>query len=210
LSNCAPDRIPGQSGAPRPIVHIRGADPDTGRMFTTPLLLAGGFGARADKDGIASLSFPTNTASVPIEMAESTNPVLFEEKELVTDSGGPGRFRGGLAQRMSIRSLAERLDVFIHAGGLTRSARGVQGGGKATGTHVELNGRRLRRVSSGGMVLRKGDVLTVQSPGGGGYGYPKRRDPALVQADVRRGYVSREQAHRVYGWQSETNKGPTL
>lgn len=198
LAGSAPERVIGESGAPRPGMGIRGTDPVTGEMFAVSVIAAGGFGARASKDGISCVAFPTNTETIPVEMVESTSPLLFEQKELITDSGGPGQWRGGLGQRVSVRSLADGVLAGVRAQWLTRSPRGVASGGSAARARIELNGAQVEQIA-GPIRLDSGDVVTVHSPGAGGYGAPELRDEALVRSDVEDGYVSASQAERSYG-----------
>jgi N-methylhydantoinase B len=189
-----------ESGSPRPTFRVTGSDRN-GRAFSAPFFVMGGLGARPSKDGIACIAFPTNTEVVPIEIIEATTPLHVESKEFVTDSGGPGRFRGGLGQRIVIRCLAERARAFVVAQRLHKPAEGSAGGEAALPAMIFQNGRRMRHLT-GPLDLTEGDTLTVQSAGGGGFGNPHDRSREQVEADVRAGYVSRRRARERYGLSS--------
>ncbi len=134
-----------------------------------------------------------------MEVIESVTPVVFWKRELLSDSGGAGQFRGGMGQHIELESTGEQpLDLTIQFDRVEHPALGVFGG---------LPGGRSRLVlnqdgpvpAKGRMVLQQGDRLKVDYAGGGGYGPPERRDRAAVLEDVREGLVSREAAERLYG-----------
>jgi N-methylhydantoinase B len=186
-----------QCGAPPPALSLRGSDARRNAMFAASLYGGGGFGARARKDGPSALTFPTNVQTVSIEMMETYNPILFVEKELVCDSGGAGQFRGGLGQRIAFKLLANRAEVYVRAQWLSRSPKGVKGGRPGGQAAVELNGKKLSKLTRA-LSLQMDDVVAWQSPGGGGYGSPTLRDRSAIEADVRGGYVSLTAADRIY------------
>lgn len=192
-----PERAIAECGSPRPIVSMTGTDPRDGRMYYAPILVMGGFGARATKDGPSALVFPTNTQVVPVEMIESTCPLLFEQKELAPDSGGPGTYRGGLGQRVSVRCTAGEVSVSLVAQHLGHGPQGVRGGLPGDRTHIVIAERTLCEIP-GPIVLSAGQSVTLQSPGGGGSGPPALRARDAVARDVAQGYVSAEAAS-VYG-----------
>lgn len=187
-----------ESGAPRPSCRITGRDQSTGREFSAPFFVMGGMGARPNKDGISCIAFPTNTESVPVEIIEATTPFLVESKELVADSGGAGRFRGGLGQRVVIRCLASRARAFVVAQRLLTAPVGSAGGGPGATAVLLKNGRRITHLAAP-VELSAGDTLTVQSAGGAGYGDPRARPVELVVADLNAGYVSKRAARVGYG-----------
>ncbi|HLY21830.1 MAG TPA: hydantoinase B/oxoprolinase family protein [bacterium] len=202
LAEIVPHDCIAECGAPRPIMNLRGTDRERG-MFSPLIIAAGGFGARATKDGPSCLAFPTNTECAPIEMIEATAPVLFREKELIIDSGGAGLFRGGLGQRVVVECLADHAEAFVRAQRLRRPARGILGGRPGGLAAIVVNGKAvyspLRKIH-----LRRGDTIAIHSPGGGGYGPPTSRARDLVEEDVHNGYVSSEKAAALYGAQPET------
>ncbi|HLJ60297.1 MAG TPA: hydantoinase B/oxoprolinase family protein [bacterium] len=201
LAEVVPHDCIAECGAPRPLLNLRGTDTDRG-AFSPLIIAAGGFGARSTKDGPSCLAFPTNTECAPIEMIEATAPVLFREKELITDSGGAGLFRGGLGQRVVVECLADHAEAFVRAQRLRRPAKGILGGRPGGLAAIIVNGKAvyspLRKIR-----LRKGDTIAIHSPGGGGYGTPTSRARDLVTEDVQNGYVSSEKAVALYGAQLE-------
>jgi N-methylhydantoinase B len=197
LAEVAGDAIIGECGAPRASLVLRGTSPDES-MFSMSITCAGGFGARSDKDGLSGVPFPTNVRGVAIEMLELYNPILFEEKELAVDTGGAGQWRGGLGQRLSVRVVGSDCEGFVRVQWTEQGPHGVHGGESGGRGLVRVNGEDapMGRV----MALHTDDVVTVQSPGSGGFGPPQAREPERVEADVRRGYVSPEAARAIYGW----------
>ncbi len=168
--------------------------------FTALGILAGGTGARPDKDGLSATAFPSRVRCVPLEITETMSPVVFWRKELLPDSGGAGKWRGGLGQVLEIAN-GERTPFAMTAATCDRvllPARGREGGlaggrgrfGLASGATFE--GKRKHTVPGD-------DRLVLELPGGGGYGDPMSRDPARVAEDVRHGLVSPEAAMRDYG-----------
>jgi N-methylhydantoinase B len=145
-------------------------------------------------------SFPSGVRNVPVEITEAITPLVVWRKELRRGSGGPGRQRGGLGQRMEIGSRDDSAAFGIHARferGV-HPARGREGGGAgATGRLGLASGAALR--TKGFQLVPAGDRLVVEMPGGGGYGDPLARDPALVARDVAYGLIEPEQAEAQYG-----------
>jgi N-methylhydantoinase B/oxoprolinase/acetone carboxylase alpha subunit len=177
---------------------LRGVTPE-GRSFTTVTFNAGGAGAQPDRDGWNTTAFPSGVKSMPVEAVEATVPVLILRKELRPDSGGAGRFRGGLGQVMEIVGegcgpllVNAMFDRTLHV------ARGRAGGHNGAAGQVSLvSGKPF--ASKGLQAVASGDVLVLELPGGGGYGRAEDRPREAVLADIRGGYVSREAAASVYG-----------
>lgn len=194
-ANGLTDRVLAESGSPRPLVVIRGTVDD--RAFATMVFVMGGMGARPNKDGIPCIAFPATTRNVSIEVLETTTPMLVEKKVFRPDSGGPGEYRGGDGQEMVLRVTAPdgaRLSLF--ADRRRFPPRGLCGGGHGAGTHISLDGKEL---SPKGVVhAKKGQVLTILSPGGGGFGPPSERKINDIQRDLSRGVLSLEVAKHQY------------
>jgi N-methylhydantoinase B len=176
-----------ECGAPRPILNLSGEH--GGERFVIPVLAMGGFGARRDRDGPSCMAFPTNTESVPVEVIEATGPVRVEEKELISDSGGHGARRGGLGQRITIRALIDDVEVRVAAQRLEHGPRGVRGGGHGSPTRALLDTKPVERVDER-IVLARGSTITIESPGGGGFGPAAERPRDLMEADIENGYVT--------------------
>lgn len=189
LATVVPQKVIADSGSPRPMVIISGHN-DASEAFVTTVLVHGGMGATPQGDGLPCIAFPTNTAGIPVEIVEATTPVLIEEKEFVADSGGRGRFRGGLAQRIVIRMLSNQpTRVSIMAQRDRFAPRGLFGGTAGRKFHASLNDGKAINVH-GITTLKQGDRLVLDSPGGGGFGPPGERAAEAEERDRRNGVVS--------------------
>ena len=199
LAQAAPDRVtaPGFDGLWD--TQVFGHDPRTGEPFANVWFSAGGTGALPTRDGLSATAFPSGIAGVPAEVIETVSPVVLRRRALREDSGGPGRFRGGLGQVMDVALRTDRPYLFsglyerirFPAPGLLGGRPGAPGLIRtSTGVTVEPKVRQS---------LPLGTEVRLELPGGGGYGPPWERDPALVLEDVRDGYVSPDRARSDYG-----------
>ena len=169
------------------------------RTFNVTTFHSGGAGARPQQDGLSATPFPSGVRNVPIEITEAITPLVVWRKELRRGSGGPGRQRGGLGQRMEIANrdatafgIQARFERGVYP---ARGRSGGEAGAKgrlslATGASLAIKGLQ---------IIPAGDRLIVEMPGGGGYGDPFARDPALVARDVRYGLIEPAQAEGEYG-----------
>ncbi|HVQ76459.1 MAG TPA: hydantoinase B/oxoprolinase family protein [Candidatus Binatia bacterium] len=159
---------------------------------------AGGYGALDGLDGVPCLPFPSNMSVTPVETWESLTSTTIVRKALRPDSGGPGRFRGGLGQELVFRNDTGAPLVVYPLGQRTEfPPRGVRGGWDAGIREYWISGQPAS--GKGRYVLAPGDEIVTRDPGGGGVGDPRERAPAAVLADVRAGYVTPEAARRDYG-----------
>ncbi len=167
--------------------------------FATELCHSGGTGARPTRDGLSATAYPSGLWGTPVEVAESTTPVRIRRRELIRDSGGAGRFRGGLGQLIELES-SERAPILLFAG-VERTkypARGRDGGREGAPGRITLrSGPTLK--GKGEQLIPADDLLYWETPGGGGYGEPFERDPLAVAHDVRLGLVSPRAARETYG-----------
>lgn len=166
----------------------------------------GGAGALADLDGldvVAPLIFAAGGALHCVEAYELEYPVRFERFSLWRDSGGPGRHRGGLGSRRDIRVLTDAVFNGRATDRCRRPPPGAQGGRDGSGGGWVVNlGTDDERVLPSKITnhpLRAGEVVTMLTSAGGGYGHPFERDPALVAADVAEHRLSVQAAARDYG-----------
>lgn len=178
---------------------------ERGRMFNDHLFQGGGQGAGAHGDGKSALLYPTSAANVSVEMFESRTPIFVECKELITDSGGAGRWRGGLGQRVRVRKLKEdgrQALIGLHPMGMIVETPGLFGGdpGRKAGLLVESPDRVIRGVEVHGLaeLTRTDQRVTIELGGGSGYGSPLERPLEEVAEDLREGLISPEGARR-YG-----------
>jgi N-methylhydantoinase B len=168
------------------------------RPFSLTLFQSGGMGARATKDGLTTTGFPSGVAGVPAEVIETLTPLVQRRRELRTDSGGAGRFRGGLGQTTEMASLGSGTWSVSALVDRTRiAAGGLEGGLEGSVGMLSLStGDAIapKKVTS----LEEGVRVRLDLPGGGGYGDPRERDVERVLADVVAGYVSIEAALELY------------
>lgn len=204
LSQQRPELAVASSG----LVHlytIAGRHPDTGRPWVLLDSMYGGIGARTSKDGVdanGAYLFGGRGISAQVEGIESNLPVLYERLALIRDSGGPGRWRGGLGVDKTIQTLVEA-DISVRADRIRFPPPGNGGGrpGKPGGWIVN-RGRpdeQVLRSKHMGVRLQAGDTLSMLTSGAGGFGPPWERPPELVRADVIAGRVSVAAAEADYG-----------
>ena len=197
LSKIIPDKVIADSGSPIWNVYFKGVD-RSNRKFVKMFFMSGGYGARAQSDGPACLSFPTNIANNPIEQFENQTPMLVTEKSLITDSGGAGMYRGGLGQRLSFQSLSpEPLTFMIRHERIKYPSRGFLGGIDGRLGIDLVDGQRIPGKSV--MSLKQGQTVTFETPGGGGMFSPLKRDPVALAKDLQDGVVSNLSARNDYG-----------
>jgi N-methylhydantoinase B len=189
LAEAMPERVQADTGLIN-ILTIQGRHPD-GTPVTTLYFAAGGFGALQGLDGMPTLPGPSNMACVPIEVWESRTGVTVESKRLRIDSGGVGEWRGGLGQEIVLRNDSTYpLVVFSMANRTQFAASGLAGGGPGALREHRLNGVPVD--PKGRLELAPGDRFTMLEAGGGGIGDPRNRAPALVEADIEAGYISKK------------------
>ena len=170
LAAVIPDRVIADCGSPLWNVYFQGRQLD-GRPFVKMFFMNGGHGARDGADGAPCLSFPSNVATVSIERFESSVPILITEKSLLPDSGGAGRFRGGAGQRLSFTNAASGpVSMTIRHERVKFPPRGLLGGGHGAPGRDLING--LVVAPKGRYELKPGDVVTFETPGGGGVHAP--------------------------------------
>lgn len=150
-------------------------------------------------DGVANPA--ANISNAPIEMVENQAPIRIERYELAPDSGGPGQWRGGMSVVRQLRFLGERATLQLRSDRRDHPPYGLAGGkpGAASNNLLDDSGEWRQLPTKFTRPLAKGQALRHTSAGGGGFGDPMRRDPALVLADVRDGKVTLEGAERDYG-----------
>jgi N-methylhydantoinase B len=166
----------------------------------------GGLGGNPEGDGLNHGNNPISTATIPpAEILESLYPVMFTQWALRPDSAGPGRHRGGVGAIYEIEALNDGdTEVFLLGERGKYPPFGVNGGGPAALNRFYFDtpdGERTPPLVSKitDVRVRRGQRVRLETPGGGGFGDPKTREPARVARDVRLGLVSREAARRDYG-----------
>lgn len=182
-------------------VSLGGYDKDR-KPFIFVDFVSAAWGARPWKDGLeGNTTMFANMASYSTETVESENPVIVTVNEFVSDSAGPGKYRGGTAMRRDYMLLEEEAVLSVRADRQSHRPYGLAGGHDgAPGRNVmHRAGGDERLVSKFTMTMRKGETFCHHLPSGGGYGDPLERDPAAVAEDWLDDYVSTETARDIYG-----------
>ena len=197
LASAMPDGVLAGSADPGWMTIWRGTF-ESGRASNTTLFQMGGMGARPMKDGLNSTGFPSGVAGVPAEVFEILTPVIQTKRELRTDSGGAGTFRGGLGQATEVHYRGQGdWSVSAMIDRTQFSAPGLQGGGDGGKGEFRVDGKPHPPKTV--LWLKPDQQVTINPAGGGGYGSPFERDPEAVLNDVVHGYVSLEAAEKDYG-----------
>ena len=205
LAQAVPGEVPALGAGQATILAASLLDPVRARRQVTVVQpMIGGSGGRLQGDGVEGCDFSQGAlANTPVESIENEIPILVRDYAIVPDSAGPGRFRGGVAFRLDFQVFHP--DTILTARGMERfrfQPFGVAGGGAGSSGDCWVNLGRdgERRVGKINVLhLQAGDVLTMRTPGGGGYGDPFERDPQAVLADVRNGFVGVQAARERYG-----------
>ncbi len=200
LAQSIPDRTPaeGASCLYLPVLLGGRSIGGAGEDFIVNPFYTGGAGARPAKDGLSCTAFPSGVRNTPVEINEASAPIIIWRKEYRTDSGGAGRYRGGLGQTLEFAqaqgapfAVSKMFDRTKHP------ARGRDGGGAgALGAARLDNGAPLKGM--GREMIPAGARLIVETPGGAGIGDPALRDGEALELDLRAGFVSAEEARSVY------------
>jgi N-methylhydantoinase B len=199
FAGCLAQAVGGRMPADQETIRywgIHGTDGD-GRWYLLREVLGGGSGGRWYADGSDAIHIVPDSKNLPAEFAETRFPVLIERLALATDSGGPGRRRGGLGYDKRIRLLRDA--AFVSTADRARlGCYGVAGGMAGLPYEASIDGAPLPGMNDD-VALPAGTLLRLRTTGGGGWGDPFEREPELVVQDVRRGLVSVESAERDYG-----------
>jgi len=178
-----------------------GWDRRRSRRFVAYELVLSGTGARATKDGCEAMAMAFNAANIPVEAQEAMQPIVIERFELIPDSAGAGKFRGGCGLRRDMRFLADEGKLTNLSERQRFAPYGLFGGRTGMLARTVINPGPDEGVVHGkqSREFAYGDVIAFQQSGAGGYGDPLDRDPARVLDDVLDEYVSPEGARREYG-----------
>ena len=205
LAQAAPDKVQAFTGLPV-ATSIYGYDTD-GRLYADHLFVGGGQGGSERGDGKSGLMWPTSAANTSIELFESRVPVLVLEKAYIANSGGPGRHRGGLGQRVRFRKLkddGQTTLASIYPEGVNVDLPGLfdgQPGGTASGGVRAPDGRMIKDCGTGDLVSLsiRDEVAEVILAGGAGFANPLERSLDRIADDIADGYVTARAAAQDYG-----------
>lgn len=213
LSQAVPERVIGQSNCAACSGVFGGRDPDENRVRRTGKEFislvephGGGMGARATRDGVNGIRvYVGNAGALPIEFIEQTMPIMVEGWELIPDSGGAGKWRGGLTARRTYRVGFDEATVTV-AGERGEAAPEGYFGGQAGGLFecqiISPDGSTQKMPSKGATaIVHRGDRVLLQPAGSGGYGDPAERAVELIEADLLDGYITAEAAREQYGYE---------
>jgi N-methylhydantoinase B len=199
FAGCLAQAVGGRMPADQETIRywgVHGRD-ERGRWYLLREVLGGGSGGRYYADGSDAIHIVPDSKNLPAEFAETRVPVLIEKLALATDSGGPGKRRGGLGYDKHIRLLRDA--YFVSTADRARlGCYGLAGGMAGLPYQASVAGEVLPGLNDD-VPLAAGSVLRLRTTGGGGWGDPFEREPELVLRDVLRGIVSVESAERDYG-----------
>ena len=203
FSQAIPERVVAACSGTMNLLNVGGIDPRNQEYFQYIETYGGGQGAMHDQDGMDAVqNHMTNTRNAPVEAIEVAYPLQVESYGLVSDSEGPGQYRGGMGMRRSIRVLGKGVQLTVSSDRAEVPPWGLSGGGPGglSRSWVIRRDESERRLASKVTTFVDGDqVIVTETPGGGGWGNPGQRDPEAVRLDVLEGLVSPARAREVYG-----------
>lgn len=203
LAQIAPDKVIAACNSVVTSAIFSGTNPNTGNYFVYLETIAGGSGAHSQGDGLSGVQVHmTNTSNLPVEALEKEYPILIENYQLIPDSGGAGFYRGGLGIERVYRFLSDKITYTGLGDRHKFSPWGIAGGYSGTpGQFLYTSNGKTEQLKSkvSNLGLQKNDLITVRTPGSGGYGDPTKRPKEKVYMDVIHGKVSKEKAKDLYG-----------
>ena len=203
MAGVLPDRVIAGSGGTPATMNVFYGRRNNGSPWHSVIIRGGGMGASATNDGYYDFIFPANGANTPVEIFESDTPLIVEKREIITDSGGAGKMKGGLGRRVIFKAPDDEyaplppVNLGIQSGRYRYPPEGLFGGKDGLKAQFLINGKPGN--SYGLTQFGPGDEIIIDVAGGGGYGNPFERDVELVESDVANGYVSVEKAKEDYG-----------
>ncbi|MEX2642006.1 MAG: hydantoinase B/oxoprolinase family protein, partial [Acetobacterales bacterium] len=186
LGQVVPERV--AAGAGSPLWSFLQTGVRDGRPYANKFFFNGATGATCRADGVNVLSWPSNVSCTPVEMMEMLSPFRIHAKRFRRGTGGAGRFRGGSGQELLFETLSDSpISITFNADRTRNPAPGLAGGADGACGEILLNGEWIDTRRQ--LTLNKGDVLTIRTPSGGGYGDAAERDPARSRHDETEGYA---------------------
>jgi N-methylhydantoinase B len=205
LAPAMPERVIAAHHADLVVATLNGISPVDGRLFLAFLgPMGGGWGAKQSEDGVSATVCMNDgdTHNAPVEQTEAKYPLLIERHALRDGSGGAGTHRGGLGSEIVIQATVPMM-LNVQVDRVHCPPWGLAGGLDGAGNKVALriDGQQIEDLKNAKVLtqrLKPGDAFILRAGGGGGFGPPSARDPDAVAYDVRQGYVSRDEAERIY------------
>ena len=212
LAKAVPDRIAASTGGTACNFLFGGVHPDTDRFYVHYHFDGVGWGGQQDADGNSNQCIPNgNCPTTPVEVFETRYPFIEWSYRLRSDSGGPGRRRGGLGSERVLEIRAPEITVSALYDRMTSAPWGLFGGRDAGPSRLLVKRAGASRFVTfseafgtvsdsrvANIILTRGDQVMLCSPGGGGYGLPNEREPELVLRDVDDGFISADAAAGAY------------
>jgi N-methylhydantoinase B len=201
LAQIVPDRVPAAGEGGNSVVCISGLR-ESRKPFIIVDMLCGAWGGRPDQDGVEAITNPSqNLSNMPVEVMEAEHPVRVEEYAFVPDSCGAGRWRGGVGIKRAYRILADEALLQLRTDRVKFAPYGLAGGkpGGTSRNFLTRGGKTSPLPSKVTMGVRKGDLITHEQAGGGGFGDPGTRNPDLVRQDIADGKITPTYARKHYG-----------
>jgi N-methylhydantoinase B len=206
LRQAIPDRVPAEGTSCLYLMTFRTRDAEAKRRFAISVATNGGTGARPGKDGLSATAYPSGVKGTPVEIVETTTPLLFWRKEFRRDSGGPGTQRGGHGLELEIENRSAGPIEILAAFDRTKfPPRGRDGGRSGKPGYLGLKAAGKQLEGKGLQEIPAGEHLLLHTPGGGGLGDPRRRDAATIAADLKNGLISSDSARADYHVEQETS-----
>jgi N-methylhydantoinase B len=199
LARAIPEKVIAESGSAPTTRSVYSGMDRQGNRFSQILFASGGMGACPHKDGLSTTAFPTNAGAGSIEAFESISPLIVWRKEYRTDSGGAGRYRGGLGQECEIENRSDvPLQLSLLSDRWRHPAMGVLGGGAGATSEINFSDGKIPHQKSRTQIA-SGMRLHMRYAGGGGYGPSSERTTEQIRDDIKNGYVTADAARRDYG-----------
>ena len=210
LAPALPDNVPAAHKGDMGGYAIFGANSKTGRRYVCQNIIGGGWGGRPFEDGVAaSVSMcQGDVKNTPIELQELYYPLMYECHALRPDSGGAGKFRGGIGVEVKVTPLQ---DFYLsrNTDRIKCPPWGLLGGeqGAVNETIIQRNGKAEKLPGKfSHLLVHPGETVTFLTAGGGGYGKPSERDGSAIKRDIALGYISKEQAEKKYSAVDRTQR----
>jgi N-methylhydantoinase B len=201
LAKIVPDRVPAAGEGGNTVLSMGGLTAAR-KPFVIVDMICGAWGGRPDKDGVDAITNPSqNMSNTPVEVLEAQHPIRIDEYALIPESGGAGRYRGGLGLRRQYTLLNPEATLQLRSDRMKHLPYGLAGGKPALPTRNVLirDGVARDMPAKFAIVLREGDTIRHEQPGGGGFGDPLERDPEAVAEDVRNDKIGLAYARREHG-----------